>query len=54
MKEYIRVDNQIFFIILLLLLGFWPLTQNKFRQMIKHQEDFLNSNMGRFGAEDLI
>jgi len=54
MKEYIKVDNQILAIVLLLVLAFVPLTQHKYKELMKDQAKFLKSDMGRFGVNDLV
>ena len=53
-KEYIRVDNQIFGIVCLFILLMFPFAVHKKKNGYAHQNDITTSNYGRFTADDLI
>ncbi len=54
MKEYVKVDNQIFTLLLLLAFAMWPMMQHKHRVRRQQQEDYLLADCGKFSAADLI
>jgi hypothetical protein len=53
-KEYVRVDNQIFAILLLILVLFWPLYMYRQKEVIKGYDTFLTHSLGKFTADDLL
>lgn len=52
-KEYIKVDNQIFLIVILSLILLWPVFWHKQRTLMKNLDDYITSNYGKFTADDL-
>lgn len=53
-KEYIRVDNQIFFIVILSLILMYPIFWHRQKQLERGFEDSITSGYGKFTADDLI
>ena len=54
MREYIKVDNQIFFIVCLSLILLYPVFWARQRKLEKGFEDYITSGLGKFTADDLI
>jgi hypothetical protein len=54
MKEYIKVDNQVFLIIVLSLFLLYPVFWAKQRKLEKGFEEYITSGYGKFTADDLI
>jgi hypothetical protein len=52
-KEYIRVDNQIFVIFILLIVLTWPIVKYRVTVLNQGYDTFLTTNMGKYTAEDL-
>lgn len=53
-KEYIRVDNQIFAILFFSLFLLWPYYFYKHRRFCSHLDDTLTAEMGNYSVEDLV
>jgi hypothetical protein len=54
MREYIKVDNQIWGIVILSLVLLTPVFWYKQRKLEKYQDDYITSGYGKFTADDLI
>jgi hypothetical protein len=53
-KEYIRVDNQVFLIVILSLVLLYPVFWARQRQLERNLENYITSGYGKFTADDLI
>jgi hypothetical protein len=54
MKEYIKVDNQVFLIVILSMILLYPVFWAKQRKLEKGFEEYITSGYGKFTANDLI
>jgi hypothetical protein len=54
MSEYIRIDNQIFLFVFLLLILLWPLFIHKHLILREYQDNTITADYGKFTADDLL
>jgi hypothetical protein len=53
-KEYVRVDNQIFAIVLLIMILLWPIYMYRQNELMKGYDNYLTTSLGKFTADDLL
>jgi len=53
-KEYVRVDNQIFAIVLLVMILLWPIYMYRQNELMKGYDNYLTTSLGKFTADDLL
>jgi hypothetical protein len=53
-KEYIKVDNQIFFIVILSLVLAFPIFWSRQRKLERNLDNYITSGYGKFTSDDLI